>query len=76
MGESAWREVWPQYRVDFVDETARCLANHQSLVTHGKLHHWAGLTEDQRTQLTEYVAWVFLAQEQAMENLVKRGQFP
>ena len=74
MAESAWREVWPQYRVDFVDETARCLANHWSLITKGESLDWAERTVAERAQLTEDVAWVFLAQEQAMENLVKRGQ--
>lgn len=76
MTESAWRNVWPQYRVDFVDETARCLANHQSLITNGRMQEWAGLTKDGQSNLTEFVVWVFLAQEQAMENLAKRGQIP
>ena len=74
MAESAWRDAWPQHRVDFVDETSHCLADHQSLMSGGQIPPWSARSEREKSQLTEFVAWVFLSQERAMETLVKRGQ--
>ena len=69
MSTSPWRQYWPEYRVKFVDETARCLADHQNAANGG----WKGLTKQQQNNLTDYTAAVFLAQARAMDNLVKQG---
>jgi hypothetical protein len=74
MTESTWRNEWPTFRTELVDETARCLANQRSALTDGELPGWTALTKAQQDNLTEIVAGVFFAQDQAMENLVKQGQ--
>ena len=76
MTNTTWRDEWPTFRVNLIDETARCLANQQAAMTHGQQPNWASLTSEQQAKLTEYIMRIFLAQEQAMDNLVKRGAVP
>ncbi|TFD30374.1 hypothetical protein E3T40_15385 [Cryobacterium sp. TMT1-19] len=73
MSAANWREVWPLYRVKLVDETARCLAEQQSAATSGQRPRWEELTGVQQKNLAENIAGIFLAQDQAMHNLVERG---
>jgi hypothetical protein len=69
--EPSWREVWPQFRIDLVEETARCVADNQSIGTGGKVPRWAELPEQTQQDLIENIARIFLAQDQAMHNLVQ-----
>jgi len=73
MSESNWRDIWPVFRVNLVDETARCLADQQAAATGGQRPHWETLTKGQQNNLAENIAGIFVAQDQAMENLVVRG---
>jgi hypothetical protein len=76
MPNTTWRDEWPTFRVNLIDETARCLANQQAAVTNGQQPDWGSLTSEQQANLTEYIVRILLAQEQAMDNLVKRGLVP
>lgn len=73
MSETTWRNEWPAFRVNLVDETARCLADQQSAATGGKQPRWKALTGAQQDNLAEGIAGVFLAMDQAMHNLVSAG---
>ena len=73
MSAANWREAWPLFRVNLVDETARCLAEQQSAATCGQRPRWEGLTNEQQDNLAENIAGIFLAQDQAMHNLIERG---
>lgn len=73
MTRANWRDQWPVFRVSLVDETARCLADRQSAATGGQRPSWEALTSDQQSNLAENIAGIFLAQDQAMHNLVERG---
>jgi hypothetical protein len=76
MSAANWRDVWPVFRVNLVDETARCLADRQSAATGGERPLWEALTSQQRDDLADNIAGIFLAQDQAMTNLVERGLVP
>ena len=73
MSETTWRDEWPPFRVDLIDETARCLADQQSAATGGKQPRWKSLTGVEQTNLVEGIAGVFLAMDQAMYKLDERG---
>ncbi|WP_130176565.1 hypothetical protein [Cryobacterium sp. SO1] len=73
MTEASWRDDWPPFRVALVDETARCLAEQQSTATAGQRPRWAELSSVQQNNLAENIAGIFLAQDQALHNLVERG---
>ncbi|MDY7528121.1 MULTISPECIES: hypothetical protein [unclassified Cryobacterium] len=73
MAETSWRDYWPPFRVALVDETARCLADQQSTATAGQRPRWADISSVQQNNLTENIAGVFVAQDQAMHNLAERG---
>jgi len=74
MSTSIWREEWPTFRVNLVDETARCLANQQAAATGGQRPDWVSLTSEQQENLAENIMRIFVAQDQAMGNLLKRGE--
>jgi hypothetical protein len=76
MTETNWRDEWPEFRVHLIDETARCLADQQSAATGGQRPRWEALTTVQQTNLAENIAGVYLAQDQALANLIKRGLVP
>jgi hypothetical protein len=76
MTRSAWRDAWPDHRVRLVEETSRCMADQRSLRQGGPSTKWDDLSSIQKSDLTELVAWVFLAQEKAMDILIERGQLP
>ena len=73
MNESNWRDEWPAFRVNLVDETARCLSDQQSAATGGQRPRWEALTREQQNILSQNIAGIFLAQDQAMRNLVQRS---
>ncbi|TFC50869.1 hypothetical protein E3O47_07630 [Cryobacterium sp. TMT2-17-1] len=73
MRDAIWRNEWPVYRVNLVDETARCLADLQSAATGGQRPSWEELTNMQQSNLADNVAGIFLAQDQALANLIERG---
>ncbi|MFJ3393661.1 hypothetical protein [Leifsonia aquatica] len=73
-GELSWRDVWPQFRIDLVEETARCVADSQSIGTDGAVPRWADLPERTQHNLIENIARIFLAQDQAMGNLIERAE--
>ena len=73
MTKANWRDEWPMFRVKLVDETARCLVDQQSAATGGRRPRWEALTSEQQNNLAENIAGIFLAQDQAMHNLVERG---
>ena len=76
MSEALWRDGWSKFRINLVDETARCLADQQAAATGGKRPRWEALTRAQQNNLAENIAGIFLAQDQAMDNLVRRGVAP
>lgn len=71
--ELPWRDVWPQFRIDLVEETARCVADKQSLGTDGETPRWAELPHHTQRNLIENIARTFLAQDQAMHNLMEKA---
>ncbi|MEB0287129.1 hypothetical protein QN355_11250 [Cryobacterium sp. 10S3] len=73
MPEANWRDEWPEFRVRLVDETSRCLADQQAASTDGQRLRWDTLTSVQRGNLVENLVAVFIAQDQAMQNLIERG---
>ena len=73
MSEANWRDGWPVFRVNLVGETARCLADQQAAATGGRRPRWDALTSAQQSNLAENIAGIFLAQDQAMDNLTMRG---
>ena len=73
MAESNWRADWPAFRVELVDETARCFADQLSAETQGRQPRWDWLTSEQQFDLVEIIAGISLAESQAMSNLVERG---
>lgn len=73
MSESNWRDQWPALRVALVSETARCLADQQSSATGGRRPRWVSLTRAQQSNLAENIAGIFLAQDEAIANLIERG---
>jgi hypothetical protein len=74
MTNAIWRENWSPFRVKLVDETARCLMDQQSAATGGKRPRWESLTREQKDNVAENIAGIFLAQDHAMHNLVERGE--
>jgi hypothetical protein len=76
MSDANWRDEWPLFRVNLVDETARCLADQQSAATGGQRPRWEALTSVQQNNLAESIAGLFRAQDQAMGNLARRGLIP
>jgi hypothetical protein len=74
MAASTWRGEWSAFRVALVDETARCVAEQRSFLSRGRERSWKALAADEQVNLTEFVASVFAAQDQAMANLDKRGE--
>lgn len=70
MAERTWRDVWPAFRVSLVEETARCLADQQSRVTGGARPRWDALTSEEKETFAENIAGIFLAQDQALHNLL------
>lgn len=72
--ELSWRDVWPQFRIDLVEETARCVADNQSIATRGGVPRWAQLSDQTRHNLIENIARIFLAQDQAMHNLIEKAE--
>jgi hypothetical protein len=70
----SWRDLWPRFRIDLVEETARCVADNQAIGAGGKVHGWAGLPEQTQQNLIENMARIFLAQDQAMGNLIERAE--
>jgi len=74
MSKSIWRDEWSPFRVKLIDETARCLSNQFSISTDGQRPSWDALTREQQYNLTEYIARIFLAQDEALHNLYERGE--
>jgi hypothetical protein len=73
MSRTDWRDQWPVFRVNLVNETARCLADQQSAATDGKRPGWDSLTGAEQGNLAENIAGIFLAQDEAIGNLIARG---
>ena len=71
-----WREHWSPFRVKVVDETARCLSDQQSALTGGQRPRWDALTRVQQENMTENIAGIFIAMDQAVKNLDDRGEIP
>jgi hypothetical protein len=69
-----WREHWSRFRVKVVDETARCLSDQQSAATGGQRPRWDALTRVQQETMTENIAGIFIAMDQALKNLDDRGE--
>jgi hypothetical protein len=76
MIEGAWREDWSPFRVKLVDLTAECLVEQQSAATGGLRPRWDALTDLERSNVSENIARIFLAQDQAMSTILERGQIP
>lgn len=76
LSESNWRNAWSPFRVNLVNETARCMADLQSTVTGARDRRWAALTSEQQNDMVEFIALVHFAQELAMKNLDERGLVP
>jgi hypothetical protein len=66
----SWRDVWPTFRVNLVEETARCLADQQTWATGGRMPGWDALSAEEQHNLAENIARIFLAQDQAAHNLL------
>ena len=76
MIEADWREEWPSFRLAVVEETAKCVANELCTGTEGQHPSWDELTPAKRVELIEHVAFISMAEGQAMSNLVERGEVP
>jgi len=74
MTETNWREGWSQFRLAVVDETAKCVTNKLAADAGGELAYWEALSPAERVEITEHVAFILLAESQAMANLVDRGE--
>lgn len=74
--KAIWREELSISQVNLIDETARCLANQQATATNGQLPNWKSLTSEEQENVAGHILSVFLAQGQAMHNLIKRGEVP
>ena len=74
MTTATWRDEWSPFRVKLIDETAQCLADQQSAATGGQRPRWGALTHDQQANMEENIARIFLAMDQAMQNLDDRGE--
>lgn len=72
MNVSTWRDTWPPFRIELVEETARCLTNRGSSATGGALPRWEALTSAEQENAFHIVARTFLAQDEAMQNLIQR----
>lgn len=70
---ASWRDVWPQFRIDLVEETARCVTDNQSIGTGGEVLRWAELPRQTQQNLIENIARIFVAQDQAMGKLIERA---
>lgn len=76
MSERTWRDEWPPFRVNLIDETARCLANQRAEESNAQSPRWEQLSSVEQVNLSGFVASVFLAMDQAMASLTDRGQIP
>jgi hypothetical protein len=76
MPERTWRDEWSPFRVNLIDETARCMADQQAAATGGTRPGWAQLTRVQQVNVMDGIAGVFFAMDQAMLNLDRRGLVP
>ena len=74
MIEADWREEWPSFRLAVVKETAKCAANQLCAGTGGQHPSWDELAPAQRTEWIEHIAFISMAEGQAMSNLVERGE--
>lgn len=74
MHKSTWRDEWSVFRVNLVTETARCLADQQSRLTHGQRPRWETLTNKEQIDLVENIAGIFVAQDQALHHLLAAGE--
>jgi hypothetical protein len=76
MPDPTWREMWSPFRVTLIEETAECFADGRSAATAGAEPPWAALSDFERRALTENIAWIFYAMDQAMAKLDERGNLP
>jgi len=74
--EQTWRDEVSLFRMKVTDETARCLANEQSSATHGVSKSWTEMTSEEQNNLAEFLFHRYIAEVQAMGNLIKRGASP
>jgi hypothetical protein len=64
------------FHLAVVDETARCVADRLSADSGGQQPGWEALAPEKQVELTEDVAFFFLAQSQAMVNLFPGEDVP
>lgn len=57
--QPSWRDVWPQFRIDLVEETAHCVADNQSIGTGGEVPGWAQFSDQTQHNLIESIARIF-----------------
>jgi len=74
MTKEKWRDEWPPFRLMLIDETARCLADQQHTATGGERSGWKTLTTVEQKNLTANIAGIFLAMDQAIQNLDDRSE--
>jgi len=72
MTKANWRDEWPSFRLAVINETAKCVAN--ELCAGGQHPSWDELTPAKQVELIEHVAFISMAEGQAMSNLVERGE--
>ena len=76
MPDTTWREMWSPIRVALINEAAASFADQRSAATAGAEPSWAALSRPERESLTENIAWVPPAIDQAMSRLDERGNLP
>jgi len=73
MNSSPQLEGPSNFRQELICRTARCLADQQSAATHGERPRWDEMTPASQRGLTEGIARVLLAMDQALDEMVERG---
>jgi hypothetical protein len=71
MFDASWLYEWSSFRWALVDETARCVA--KQIAADGHEPEWDALTREKQTEIRGHVTAIFLAQDQAVQNLAERG---
>ena len=66
-----WHEVWSPHRVRMVEESARCFADQEAATTGRVASRWDQLTAAQQIVATNVMVRVYLAQEQALDNILQ-----
>lgn len=66
--------ITPTSPEHLINETARRFANKRSAATAGQLPLWSAFTDEEKTAMKSDVRAMFLAQDQAVQNLKERDE--